>query len=53
MKAINLQLKIKKKNDADYIEREISYYGKPLRWAIVEVSNEHYTIDCAILKEDE
>ena len=43
-----------KKPSTEYVLSELSKLGiTPLRWAIVKVTDEKYTISAAILKEQE
>ena len=51
MEIITREIKIKKTLNNDEIEKELSQYGEPLRWAVVDVIDNSFLVDAVFIKE--
>ena len=51
MKTYTKQVKIKKTLNNDEIEKVLSQYGEPLRWAVVDVCGNEFLIDGVFIEE--
>jgi len=49
MKVISKQVYTNKSLCNDEIEQELSQYGEPLRWAVVDVKNDFYIIEAVFV----
>ncbi|MCQ2957485.1 MAG: hypothetical protein MJ180_01130 [Candidatus Gastranaerophilales bacterium] len=52
MQTITKEVRIKKTLNNSEIEKQLSQYGEPLRWAVVDVLEEEFLIDGVFIKED-
>ena len=50
MKIETKQVTINKTLNNDTIEQSLSEYGEPLRWAIVDVTNNKFVIEAVFIK---